>query len=113
MKPFGCEVFPLLKLGSKERQDKISPVAPGGKGRYRWVGLDHGAGFSSRGARILDTRSLRIHVLPDFRVDTRMEIVREQPEPRSAWAVGGSSPAAKAASLRARSPSRTSIATSL
>ena len=57
--------------------------APGGDGRYRYLGPGCGPGFESMGSRILDTSAKppRVLVLDSFRLDEDMDNVRELPLP--------------------------------
>ena len=82
---FGCDVYPYLELGKRANQDKIDPVAPGGTGRWRYMGVHRGLGGESRGGLILDTKTRRMRVMKNFKVDENMVHVRELPEPAATW----------------------------
>ena len=82
---FGCDVYPFLELDKRANQDKIDPVAPGGKGRWRYMGVHRGLGGESRGGLIFDTKTRRMRVMKNFKVNEDMAQVRELPEPTCMW----------------------------
>jgi hypothetical protein len=88
---FGSEVFPELK--SHERADgKMGAVAPGGDGRWRYLGPDCGPGFASSGHRVIDTASPgggppRVRVRKSCKFNEDMEAVRALPYPAPSWDV--------------------------
>ena len=89
---FGCDVFLKQEVNERPNQEKLDPVAPGGRGRRRWLGLDKGPGFVGRGHRVVDTTPDGggvpvVRVVKNIRVNEDMEAVRELPLPKSSWDV--------------------------
>ena len=88
---FGSEAFPEQK--SHERADgKMGAVAPGGDGRWRYLGPDCGPGFVSSGHRIIDTVPTgggppRVRVRKNCKFNEDMASVRMLPFPAPAWDV--------------------------
>jgi hypothetical protein len=86
LRTFGADVYPHQNVRERKDQDKINPVAPGGDGRYRYVGIDHGPGFASNGVRVLDTTTGLVRALMNVEINEKMTDVRRLPKPVRAWA---------------------------
>ena len=87
MRAFGAEVFPLLEQSKRENQSKLSPVAPGQRGRFRYLGEDRGKGFWSKGMRYIDllAKPPRLHVARDVELNEDMDVCRELPLPKELY----------------------------
>ena len=85
LRAFGADAFPHQELAQRPNKSKIDPVAPGGDGRFRWVGIDQGPGFVSRGMRILDTRTRTVRAMVNVELNEDMSEVRMLPKPAKLW----------------------------
>jgi len=82
---FGCDVYPYAELDKRPNKDKVDPVAPGGNGRWRWVGVHRLHGAESRGSLIFNTKTRTMRVMKNFKVNENMAHVRTLPEPEGNW----------------------------
>ena len=82
---FGCDVYPYAELDKRPNKDKVDPVAPGGNGRWRWVGVHRLHGAESRGSLIFNTKTRTMRVMKNFKVNENMAHVRTLPEPDGNW----------------------------
>ena len=79
---WGADTYPWLPVSLRKGKSKLDPMAPGGEGQYRVMGEAEGPMFGNKGGKlILNTKTNRVRAIRNFKVNERLEDLRELPLP--------------------------------